>query len=131
MSMYANFDKTNQLHASRLGLVQQHIFLNLDEIIILSLPIQNIAPYVEYIYKCQTMTSMIQQDYVKFSLQDKPRPYMIQCTIHHSRNDHGQVQNIHMHPSATTRLKTLFSFVVCNRKPYDVILFFMYSCWNF
>ena len=26
-----------------------------------------------------------------------------------------------MHPSATTRLKILFSFVVCNSKPYDVI----------
>ena len=77
MSMYDNFDKTNQLHALCLGLVQQHIFLNFDEIIILSLPIQNIAPYVEYIYKCQTMTSMIQQGYVKFSLQSKPRAYMI------------------------------------------------------
>ena len=38
--------------------------------------------------------------------------------------------SMHIHPSTATRSKTLFSFVVCNRKPYDVILFFMYSCWN-
>jgi len=38
--------------------------------------------------------------------------------------------SIQIRPSAATRPKTLFSFVVCNRKPYDVILFFMYSCWN-
>ena len=31
MSVYTNYDKTNQLHVSRLGLVQQHIFLNLDK----------------------------------------------------------------------------------------------------
>ena len=32
--------------------------------------------------------------------------------------------SMHIHISTTTRPKTLFSFVVCNRKPYDVILFF-------
>ena len=39
--------------------------------------------------------------------------------------------SIQIRPSAATRPKTLFSFVVCNRKPYDVILFFKYWCWNF
>jgi len=33
-------------------------------------------------------------------------------------------REIHIHPSATTRLKNLFSFVVCNRKPYDVIFIY-------
>jgi hypothetical protein len=43
---------------------------------------------------------------------------------------HSWSPSMQIYLSAATRLKTLFSLVVCNSTPYDVILFFMYSCWN-
>jgi hypothetical protein len=63
------------------------------------------------------------QSYKEYMLA--PQRMKMSCLKEMTIMKFKSMPSMHIHRSTATRLKTLFSFVVCNRKPYDVIFFYV------
>jgi hypothetical protein len=63
------------------------------------------------------------QSYKEYMLA--PQRMKMSCLKEMTIMKFKSMRSMHIHRYTATRLKTLFSFVVCNRKPYDVIFFYV------